>query len=105
MDKKELLETIKNEIGNTLTKVFDKVEEVGKVSGIKLKIHGLQNQVKDFKFQIGEIVYNNQDEFNHIPEIKIFIDRIQQIEKDIDEKNKTIDELQEKEKAEKAESK
>ncbi len=48
MDKKELLETIKNEIGNTLTKVFDKVEEVGKVSSIKLKIHGLQNQIKDF---------------------------------------------------------
>jgi predicted RNase H-like nuclease (RuvC/YqgF family) len=97
MEKKELFETIKNEISVTLTKVFDKVEEVGKVSSMKLKIHGLQAQIKDFKNQIGDIVYQNQDDFKHIPEINVFIERIQAIEKDIDEKNSIIDDLKEKE--------
>ncbi len=97
MDKKTFFENIRKEANVTLTKVFDKVEEVGKTSSLKLKITKLRSQIKNYKTEIGEFVYNNKDDFKDMQEIKNYIDRIQETEDEIATKEKQIAELKEKE--------
>ena len=97
MDKKAFFEMIRDEENTALSKVFDKVEEVSKVSTLKVKNHSLGNQIKDLKAQIGEIVCNNRDDFNHIPEIKVFLDKITAIEDEIEKNNAKIKDFKETE--------
>ena len=101
MDKKAYFEHIKKEAVNALSKVFDKVEEVTKVSGIKLKINNLYAQIKGIKFEMGEYTYKNPDKFKDIPEIVEMLDRIKKIEDEIELKREQIAELKEKEEEEK----
>ena len=100
MDKKAYFEHIKKDAVNALTKVFDKVEEVTKVSGIKLKINNLYAKIKGIKFEIGEYTYKNPDKFKDIPEIAEMLDRINKIENEIELKREQIAELKEKEEEE-----
>jgi len=100
MDKKAYFEHIKKEAVNALSKVFDKVEEVTKVSGIKLKINNLYAKIKGIKFEIGEYIYKNPDKFKDIPEIAEMLDRINKLEEEIELKREQIAELKEKEEEE-----
>jgi len=101
MDKKAYFEHIKEEAVNALSKVFDKVEEVTKVSGIKLKINNLQTKIKGLKFEIGEYVYKNPDKFKEFSDITELLDKIKKLEEEIELKREQIAELKEKEEAEK----
>ena len=103
MDKKAFFEMIRDEVNAAISKVSEKVEEVSKVSSLKIKNHNLKNQIKDLKGQIGELVVNNRDDFTHIPEIKSFLDKIAEIEEDIEKNNTEIKDLQEAEEKENSE--
>jgi len=55
MDKKAFFDNLKKEANVALSKVFDKVEEVSKVSALKIKIGNLKAQIKTKKIEIGNI--------------------------------------------------
>ena len=103
MDKKAFFEMVRDEANSALSKVFDKVEEVSKVSGFKYKNHNLNSQIKDLKIQIGEVIVNNPDDFEKYPEIKVFLDKIDEINDEIDSNNEKIKEFKEKEEKEEKE--
>lgn len=100
MDKKAFFENIRREANAALSKVFDKVEEVSRISALKLKISSLKAQIRDNKTKMGEFVYKNQKKFKDFPEIKEILDFIKKIEKDIEANNKLISKLREKEEKE-----
>ncbi|MDD3051645.1 MAG: hypothetical protein PHR06_10935 [Candidatus Cloacimonetes bacterium] len=76
------LNNIKSEINSAISKVFDKVEEVTKVSKTKLKISGIKNKIKDTKLEIGEFIYRNKNLFNN-EEIDVLLQKIQNFESEI----------------------
>ncbi len=96
MDKKAFFENIRKEANKVLSKVFDKVEEVSKISALRFKISGLKAQIKDQKTEIGDFVYNNQKEFKEHEEIQEHITKIKKIEKEIETKKDLIAKLKEK---------
>jgi len=76
------LNNIKNEINSAISKVFDKVEEVTKVSKTKLKISGIKNKIKETKLEIGDFIVKNKDLFNN-KEIDALLEKIQNFESEI----------------------
>ena len=86
MDNKAFFENIRKEANTVLLKVFDKVEELSKISTLRFKISGLKAQIKDLKMGIGDFVYNNQKEYEGSAKIQEHITKIKEIEKEIEEK-------------------
>ena len=103
MDKKAFFENIRKEASTALSKVFDKVEEVSKISALKLKISGLKARIRDQKTEIGNFVYNNQKEFKENAEIQEHIKKIKKFEKEIEAKKILIAKLKEKDEEKKEE--
>ena len=79
MDKKAFFDNIRKEANTVLLKVFDKVEEVSKISALKFKISGLKAQIRDQKTEMGDFVYNNQKVFKENAEIQEYIKKIKKI--------------------------
>lgn len=103
MDKKAFFENIRKEANTVLLKVFDKVEEVSKISALKLKISGLKAQIRDQKTGIGNFVYNNQKEFKESSKIQEHIKKIKKFEEEIKAKKILITKLKEKDEEKKEE--
>ncbi len=103
MDKKAFFDNIRKEANTVLLKVFDKVEEVSKISALKFKISGLKAQIRDQKTEIGDFVYNNQKEFKENAEIQEHTKKIKKIEKEIETKKDLIAKLKEKDEEKKEE--
>jgi ubiquinone biosynthesis protein UbiJ len=101
MDKKAFFDNLRKEANTALSKVFDKVEEVSKVSALKIKITNHKSHIKGFKKDIGTIVFNNIDKFGEHVEIIELADKIKHLEEDIEIKKDQINELKEKEEKEK----
>ncbi|MEA2095064.1 MAG: hypothetical protein U9P73_00025 [Candidatus Cloacimonadota bacterium] len=96
MDKKSFFENIKREANVALSRVFDKVEEVSKISALKLKISNFTRKIKDHKTEIGEFVMSNKKKFSEFPEIIAILDKIKLLEKQIKAQREQIIELQER---------
>lgn len=94
MDKK-FFDNVRKEAGVALSKVIGKVEEVGKISGLKLKINSLKSHVKSTKSEIGELVFSNRDKFGQFPEIATLIQKIDEQMVEIEDLEKEIDVLKE----------
>ena len=97
MDKKSFFENIRREANVALSRVFDKVEEVSKISALKLKISNFTRKIKDHKTEIGEFVVSNKKKFPEFPEIIAILDKIKLLEKQIKAQREQIIELQERE--------
>ena len=96
MDKKTFFENIRRETNAALSRVFDKVEKVSKISALKLKISNFKGKIKDHKTEIGEFVVSNKKKFSEFPEIIEILDKIKLLEKQIEVKKEHINELQKK---------
>ena len=103
MDKKAFFKNIRKEANTALSKVFDKVEEVSKISALKLNISGLKAQIRDQKTEIGDFVYNNQKEFKESSKIQEHIKKIKKFEEEIVAKKILIVKLKEKDEKKKEE--
>jgi ubiquinone biosynthesis protein UbiJ len=101
MDKKAFFDNLRKEANTALSKVFDKVEEVSKVSALKIKITNHKSQIKGLKKDIGTIVFNNIDKFSEHAEIVDLAGKVKRLEEDIEIKKEQINELKEKEEKEK----
>ncbi|OPX25951.1 MAG: hypothetical protein B1H06_06685 [Candidatus Cloacimonas sp. 4484_143] len=97
MDKRALFDNIRKEANSTLTKVFNKVEEISKTSALRLKISSLKEQIKRSKREIGNFVYVNRAEFEKYPEINDQIIKIANLQKEIELKKNQIEDLKDKE--------
>lgn len=97
MDKKAFFDNVKKEANITLTKIFDKVEEISKTSALQLNIGNLKSQITDCQKEIGRFVYNNKAEFASYPEIQEQIDKIVRFEEEIEAKKEQITNLKKKE--------
>lgn len=97
MDKKSFFEKITREANVALSRVFDKVEEVSKISALKLKISNFTRKIKDHKTEIGEFVVSNKKKFSEFPEIIATLDKIKLLEKQIKAQREQIIELQDRE--------
>lgn len=105
MDKNDFFHNIRKEANAALSKVFDKVEEVSKVSGLRLRINKVKSKIRGIKKEIGDIVYKKREEFQDFSDIKELTDKIDRLEEDIKLKKEQIDILQEKEEKEKEKEK
>lgn len=99
MDKK-FFTTVKKEAGAALHKVIGKVEEVSKISGLKLKQTSLKSHIKSTKTEIGELVFTNRDKFAEYPEIQELLKKIDDYGIEIEDLDKQIEELKEHEEEE-----
>ncbi|MCD6177126.1 MAG: hypothetical protein J7K29_04740 [Candidatus Cloacimonetes bacterium] len=98
MDKKSFFENIKRDANTVLSKIFDKVEEVSKISALKLKISNYRRIIKDYKTEIGEFIVSKRKKFSEFPEIIEILDKIKLMEEQITTKREQIIELQKREK-------
>ncbi len=96
MDKKTFFENIRRETNVALSRVFDKVEEVSKISALKLKISNIKRKIKSHKTEIGEFVVSNKKKFSEFPEIIEILNKIEFLEKQIEIKKEQVNELQKK---------
>ena len=96
MDGKVIFERIKGETNKAVSRLFDKIEAVGKMGSLRLKINGLKGKVKLNKSQIGSIVFSNQERFKDYPEIELFIKKIKELEAEIDKIEEQISEIKDK---------
>ena len=78
----------------------DKVEEVSKISVIKLKIGNLKSQIKTQKMEIGEFVVAHKSDFKKFNELEKYILKIENLGQIIEEKEKLLADLKEKEETE-----
>jgi len=92
---------IKTEINHAITKVFDKVEEVTKVSGLKLKILNLKSKLKEEKVELADFVLKNKARFETEDEINDIFKRIEKIEKEIADKELEVASIKEEASSEK----
>ena len=97
MDKKAFFGNIRREANAALSRIFDKVEEVSKVSALKLKMSNYKGKIKDHKKAIGEFVISHKDKFSEFPEIIELVNKITFLEEQIELKREQIIVLQEKE--------
>ncbi len=81
MDTKAFMENIRKEINSAMSKAFDKVEELSRLSRLKLKIGSLKGDVKDVKSQIGDYIYTHKDDFDSNEFLVEQINKIEEIEK------------------------
>ena len=100
MENKSFFEDVKKETKIALSKVFQKVEEVGEVSVLKIQMSNIRGQIRDNKTDIGESVTSNIKEFSKFPEIITIVDEILVYEKEILLKKEKIEMLQCKTKSE-----
>lgn len=98
MDKKSFYEDVIRETKIALSKVFSKVEEISKISIVKLRISNLKGKIKENKIEIGEFVISNKRKFSKIPKIIELLDKIMLLEEQIEEKKEQIVDLLEKDK-------
>jgi len=96
LDNKSFFEDVKRETKTAISKIFHMIEEVSRVSSIKLQISNLRGQIRNNKLEIGEIVTSNIQEFSKFSEINKNIEKILQVEKEILLKKEKIDILQSK---------
>jgi len=97
LDRKAFFGNIRREANVALSRIFDKVEEVSKVSALKLKISNYKGKIKDHKKAIGGFVVSHKDKFSEFPEIIEFVNKITFLEEQIELKREQIIVLQEKE--------
>ena len=97
MDKKSFFDNIRRDSKIALSRVIDKLEEISKISALKLKISNFKRKIKDNKTEIGEFVVSNKKKFSGFPEISTRLDKIKLLEEQIEAKRKQIIELQETE--------
>ena len=100
MDKKEFFESIRKEANEVLSRVFDKVEEVSKVSVLKLKIGNLKSRIKTQKMEIGEFIFTHKGDFENFEELQKYLLKIEDLDKVIEEKEKLLADLKENEETE-----
>jgi hypothetical protein len=73
--------------------MFDRVDEFTQIGKIRLKIGMMKGEVKDLKYEIGDLVFRNLDKFGDQPEIAAFANKIQDIEADIQQSEVEIGEI------------
>ena len=98
MVKQTFLEKLKNGTNVTLSKVFDNVEKVSKISTMKLKIINLEGKIKNKKTDIGNFVFLNEKKFSEFSEIINLLGNIKEYKNHIIEIENKIDEVRKKEK-------
>jgi len=81
MDTKAFMENIRKEINHAMSKAFDKVEELSKLSRLKLKIGSMKGDIKDLKTEIGNYVFEHKDDFKENEFLAEKVNKIQEIEK------------------------
>ena len=96
MDTKAFMENVKKEINSAMAKAFDKVEELSKLSRLKLKIGSLKSEIKDIKTIIGEYIYQHKNDYKDDKILTEKVKKIQDIEKMIEELEADIITLKEK---------
>ena len=101
MDKKSFFRNFKREANVTLSRIFNKVEEVSKVSALKLKIGSYKGKIKESKTTIGEFVVSNKNKFSEFPEIIELVEKITLLDEQIEIKREQIKVIQKKEQNEK----
>ncbi len=99
MDK-NFFQNIRSEANIALTKIFDKVEQVTKVSGTKLKINSLKNEIKSVEGKIGKLVFDNSEKFSEFEDVQLLIAKINSIEEEIALKEEELNTLKENDKNE-----
>jgi len=97
MGKKDFFENFRKEAGIALSKAFDKVREVSRTSGLKLKISNLRSRIKEQKTAIGEFVLTNSKEFTDFKEIQKIVKKIDEIDQKIESIKEELEEYKEKE--------
>jgi hypothetical protein len=97
MEKRKFFEKMKSDANVTLSKVFNKVEKVSKISSIKLKIVSLDGKIKNKKTNIGNYVFTNENKFSDFPEIIKIISEIKDYKKQIIEFKDHITKIQNEE--------
>jgi regulator of replication initiation timing len=83
MDTKAFMENIRREINSAMSKAFDKVEELSKLSRLKLKIGTFKGEIKDIKSQIGDYIYEHKADFNDNEFLAEQVKKIEEIEHQI----------------------
>jgi hypothetical protein len=101
LDIKTFLDSVRSEAKIALSKTMNKVEEVSKVTAIRLKINSKKTQIKDVKKSIGDHIYINRAEFDKVEELNLMINRIQKIEKEIKVKQMQLQEITKKQRSNK----
>jgi len=101
MPRKSFFDNVHRDAKVALSKVFDKVEEMGKVSILSLKINSLKTQVSKLKKEIGDHVFIHRKDFENTDELKDLILNIEKLKDKIELKRKQLSELKEKENKEK----
>jgi regulator of replication initiation timing len=96
MDAKAFIESVRKEINSAMTKTFDKVEELSKLSRLKLKIGSLKGDIKDLKTEMGSYIYEHIAEHKENEFLAEKSDKIQEIESMIKELEVEISALKEK---------
>lgn len=97
MKTKKVIANLRKEANAALSKVFDKVEEVSKRSSLQIKIHNLENKIKNVKIKIGNYIVENEDKFQEIKEIKQYTDEIAEINREFVAKKELLQNLKEAE--------
>jgi len=97
LGNKSFFENLRREVTVTLSRIFDKVEEVSKVSALKLKIGSYKGKIKESKTTIGEFIVSYKNKFSEFPEIIELVDKITILEEQIEIKREQIKVIQKKE--------
>lgn len=63
--------------------MFDRVDEITQIGKIRLKIGMMKGEVKDLKYEIGDMIVHNAEQYKDYPEITAFLNKINDIEADI----------------------
>jgi hypothetical protein len=63
--------------------MFDRVDELTQIGKIRLRIGMMKGEIKDLKYEIGDLVYHNIDQYANSPEILAFMNKIRDIEADL----------------------
>ncbi|MBW6516676.1 MAG: hypothetical protein K0B81_08715 [Candidatus Cloacimonetes bacterium] len=96
MDTKAFMENIRREINSAMSKAFDKVEELSKLSRLKLKIGSMKSEIKDIKTEIGGYILEHNKDFKDNEFLTEKVKKIHEIEKTISGLEAEIATLKEK---------
>ncbi len=80
MDTKAFIENVKKEINSAMSKTFDKVEELSKLSRLKLRIGSFKGDIKDIKTEIGTYILQHKEDFQDNEFLTEKVKKIEEIE-------------------------
>jgi len=90
LDNKSFFEDVKKETKTAILKVFSNIEEISKVSTIKLQISNLRGQIRDNKLEIGDFATSKIQKFSKFQEIQLKIDKINLLQSKVEVIDKNL---------------